>query len=165
MERLRPIEIEKTQFVSKFKGYDRASVEEFKLKCSREIETLLGELKSSREDAERLRAEVEGFRAQENTLKEALVLAQRTADETKAHAHKEADVIVERARHEAAELRRDLESKLNDVRWELEKARLEKQQFVGSFRAMLEDNLRNLTEQNPQLAVIQGDADQVVVSG
>lgn len=165
MERLRPIEIEKSLFPVKFKGYERAAVDDFKARCAKELETVLAELKATREDAERLRAEVEGFRAQENTLKEALVLAQRTADETKAAAHKESDVIVERARNEAAELRRDLESKLTDVRWDLEKARLEKQQFLGNFRAMLEDHLRNLTESNPPLAVVDGNADSTAASG
>lgn len=146
MERLRPIDIEKTILPNSFRGYDRAATDDLKARCSREIETLLGELRACREEVEKLRGEVDRFRAQENTLKEALVLAQKAADDTRASANKEADLILEKVRQEASELRRDLEAKLTDTRWELERARLEKQQFITTFRSTLEDYLRKLTE-------------------
>ena len=156
MERIRPVDIERVTIPTKFRGLDKVAVKDLIGRCSKEIEQLLGELKESREESERLRAEVEGFRAQESTLKEALLLAQRTADETKANAHREADLIIEEARRKATDLQRELETKLNDVRWDLERARLEKQTFIAGFRAMLEDHMRNLNEAEPRLAVVEG---------
>lgn len=158
MERIRPVDIERVEIPTRFRGLDKGAVKDLIGRCSKEIELLLGEVKESREETERLRAEVEGFRAQEATLKEALLLAQRTADETKANAHREADLIVEEARRRATDLQRELESKLNDVRWDLERARLEKQSFLTGFRSMLEDYLRNLNESEPRLAVIEGSS-------
>lgn len=157
MERLRPIDIEKTLFKRVFRGYDPKAVEALTSKCSKEIEALLAEAQTLRSDNERMRAEVESFRAQENTLKEALMLAQRAADDTKAAAHRESELLIEEARRRAADLQRELESKLSDVRWNLEKARLEKDEFVVRFRNMLEDYLRAITETEPRLAVIDGD--------
>lgn len=155
MERLKPIDLERAEFKKRLRGYDPVAVREILARCAREIEEQLVENREIREDNERLRAEVESFRAQEATLKEALLLAQRTADETKANAHKEADLILEGARRQAADLQRDLESKLNNVRWDLERVRLERQTFTASFRAMLEDYLRSLSEGEPRLAVIE----------
>lgn len=158
MERMMPIDLERKKLKKGLRGYDTHEVDALLERAAKEIETLLGELKQTRELSERQRAEIETFRAQESTLKEALLLAQRTADETRFTAHKEADLIVEEARRKAADLETQTQTRINDLRWELERLRLDRQRFVTGFRALLESHLREIAEQDPPLSILENPA-------
>ena len=159
MERMMPLDLEKAQLRTTFRGYDRMQVQALLQRAAKEMATLRSELDSLKNEISKQRQELEGFRTQENTLKEALVLAQRTADETRATAHKEADVIVEQARQKASGTEAQMQSNINDLRWELEKLRLERQRFLGTYRAMLETQLRDIAEMGG-LAVVEGELTQ-----
>jgi hypothetical protein len=49
-----------------------------------------------------------------------------------------------------------MQSKINDLRWELERLRLDKQKFLNQFRGMLETQLRDIAEVGG-FAVVEGD--------
>ncbi len=159
MERMMPLDLEKAQLRTTFRGYDRMQVQALLQRAAKEMATLRSELDSLKNEISKQRQDLEGFRTQENTLKEALVLAQRTADETRATAHKEADVILEQARQKASGTEAQMQSNINDLRWELEKLRLERQRFLGTYRAMLETQLRDIAEMGG-LAVVEGELTQ-----
>jgi cell division initiation protein len=157
MERIMPIDLERAELKRVLRGYDRAQVQTLLQRAAVEMSALRSELDSVIAERNRASQELEGFKAQENTLKEALVLAQRTADETRAGAHHEADIIVEKARQRAAEVETDMQTKINDLRWELERLRLEKQRFLVKYRAILEEQLRDIAEMGG-FAVVEGEA-------
>ncbi|MBC8063430.1 MAG: DivIVA domain-containing protein [Chlorobia bacterium] len=157
MDRMMPIDLERAELKTSMRGYDRTQVQALLQRAAKEMATLRSEIESNQTDLHKLRQEVEGFRAQENTLKEALILAQRTADETRAHAHKEADLITGQAKQKSAEVESEMQTKINDLRWELERLRLDKQKFLNTFRGMLEAQLRDLTESGG-FAVVEGSA-------
>jgi cell division initiation protein len=146
MDRIKPVDLERARFRKAFRGYDRDEVEELLSRVSCELETLLRELRQAQDENERLKGEIEGFRAQENTLKEALLLAQKMAEETRATAYLQAESIIGETRTEADKLSDTLQTKINDLRWELERLRLEKQKFLDRFRATLEEYLHEVTE-------------------
>lgn len=157
MERIMPIDLERAELKRAFRGYDRAQVQTLLQRAAVEMSALRSELDVAVTERNRAAQELDGFKAQENTLKEALVLAQRTADETRAGAHSEADLIVEKARQRATEVESEMQVKINDLRWELERLRLEKQRFLGKYRAMLEEQLRDIAEMGG-FAVVEGEA-------
>jgi cell division initiation protein len=145
MDRIKPIDRERIQFKHSFMGgYDKADVHAFLEKVGDDMEALLQELAKAREDCNQQRIEIEGYRAQESTLKEALMLAQKTADETRANAHRQAELIVQETLQRTDQLAQDLQVKVSDLRWEVERLRLEKQKFLKGFRGMLEEHLRDL---------------------
>jgi hypothetical protein len=81
----------------------------------------------------------------EESLQNTLVLAQRTADETKASAHKEADLIREKARLEAEREIANYNDAIGDVRREhqrtveaSEKVRTEFRNLLATHLALLE---------------------------
>lgn len=123
MERITPIDIERAELPLAFRGYSRARVDELLKQCAGELGHLLNELKKERDALKLALQELDRFRAEEQTLKEALVVAQKAADETRANAHKESELIVERARMDAerttAELRAETE-RLKILRQRLE---------------------------------------------
>ncbi len=157
MERMMPIDLERAELQKSFRGYDRNQVQALLQRAAKEMATLRSEIESAQAEIGKLRQEVESFRAQENTLKEALILAQKTADETRAAAHKESDLIVEQARQKSTDVEAQMQSKINDLRWELERLRLDKQKFLNSYRGMLEAQLRDIAEMGG-FAVVEGDA-------
>lgn len=157
MERMMPIDLENAKLKKSFRGYDREQVRDMLNRAASEMETLRTEISNAQSIMERQKNEIDGYRAQENTLKEALILAQRTADETRASAHREADVLIAEAERKAREVEQGAQDKISDLRWEIERMRLEKQKFVHSFRALLESHLRDLAEQTG-LAVVEGSA-------
>lgn len=155
MERLRPLDLERTEPPRKLFGYDRTAVRETFVRASKEIERLLRELEECRAEVAAAQEEVARFRAQETTLKEAILLAQRAADETRANAQKEADLIRERARQDAAQVQQQMQGIVNDLRWEMERLRMEKSKFVDRFRQLIEEQLRILDSGAPaQMALI-----------
>jgi cell division initiation protein len=156
MDRMMPLDLERAELKRTMRGYDRNQVQSLLQRAAKEMSTLRGEVDALQSDCGKLRQEVESYRAQENTLKEALILAQRTADETRATAHKEADLIVDQAKQRLGETESQMQSKINDLRWELERLRLERQKFLNNHRAMLEAQLRDIAEMGG-FAVIEGD--------
>ncbi|MBN9501949.1 MAG: hypothetical protein BGO01_09955 [Armatimonadetes bacterium 55-13] len=146
MERMMPIDLERAELKKSVSGYDKGQVQGLLQRAAKEMSTLRGEVESLQAENAKLQRELETHRSQEHTLKEALILAQRAADETRASAHKEADLIVNDARQKASEIEQQNQTKINDLRWELERLRLEKQKFLSQFRAMLEAQLRDVAE-------------------
>jgi cell division initiation protein len=157
MERILPIDLERVNLKKSLRGYDRSQVQDLMNRAAKEMASLRSDLDEVKSENLRMKQELESLRAQENSLKEILVLAQRTADDTRVAAHKEADLIMEDARQKALDAESQMQSKINDLRWELERLRLDKQKFLNSYRAALEAQLRDLVETNG-FTVIEGEA-------
>src|SRR6202163_798713 len=98
MQKITIVDIQHKTFKKKLQGYDPADVDQF---LDEVIETLEDEaLQRGALEAEiyDLKERISHFKAMEESLQNTLLLAQRTADEVKASAHKEADLIRVEAR-------------------------------------------------------------------
>jgi cell division initiation protein len=101
MARITIVDIQHKEFKRQLQGYDRNDVNEF---LDEIIETLEDEAHARaalQGEIADLRERLSHFKAMEESLQSTLLLAQRTADEVKAAAHKEADLIKQQARLEA----------------------------------------------------------------
>src|SRR5271166_4843183 len=98
MPRITPIDVQHKTFKKALQGYDRVEVDQF---LDEMIETLeddaQGRAALEAEIAD-LKERISHFKSMEESLQSTLLLAQRTADEVKAAAHKEADLIRQEAR-------------------------------------------------------------------
>jgi cell division initiation protein len=145
MEKITPVDIQHKSFKKALQGYDRADVDQF---LDEIIETLEDEAQhraALQAEIADLKERISHFKAMEESLHNTLVLAQRTADEVKASAHKEADLIREQARLAAereianyndaiAEVRREHQRTLEAN----EKARSELRSLLMTHLALLE---------------------------
>jgi cell division initiation protein len=234
MERIAPIEIDHQNLKIALKGYDRSEVDVLVQRMKTEMSSMLEELKSTKEEVDSQKVVINRLVAQENTIKEALLVAQRAAEgvrssgqkdademiskarehaddirkaaedgkdaakqaaeaiindartkaeeikkatdeakasaqrdadalvgqtqrlademqkaaeEAKASAQREADAIIAQAHRTAEETQQQYQGKINDLRWELERTRMDRQKFVNEFRSTLEGYLRGLTEE------------------
>ncbi|MGI6604542.1 MAG: DivIVA domain-containing protein [bacterium] len=127
---LTPLDIQKKEFHRRLRGYSETEVDEFLDQVLEDYELLYRQNANLKEEVSRLRSEVERYTNLEETLKNTLLVAQKTADENRANAVREAELIVQEAKAQAraevergkrtlAELeaeRRRLEEKLSEYK-------------------------------------------------
>ncbi|MDQ2872625.1 MAG: DivIVA domain-containing protein [Candidatus Eremiobacteraeota bacterium] len=145
MQKITPIDIQHKTFKKALQGYDRAEVDQF---LDDVIETLEDDAQHAavlEANIADLKERISHFKAMEESLQNTLVLAQRTADEVKASAHKEADLIKEQARIAAEREISTFTDAASDARREhqrahdaAEKAKSELRSLLTSHLAMLE---------------------------
>ena len=135
----------------RFRGYDPREVDAALKAKSAEI----SQLKAKLEVAEAALQRLAGKGA---TLGETLLIAQRAAQETKDAAQVQADEMLAAAKRAIQDEQARSKTALEEIRWEAERLRLEKQKFISSFRSLLETYLGELAEANRGLSVVDGDA-------
>ena len=139
MDGIEPSDLEQARFSRTLLGYDPSGVNGLVLRAAERIRALQAELEELGAENERLAFELETYTAQDTTMREALQLAQKLAEETKEAARREAELILQETRGKADALHAELHGKISDLRWELESLRLEKEKFLERLAAMLEE--------------------------
>ena len=148
MQKITPIDIQHKTFKKSLQGYDRAEVDQFLDEVIETLEDDAQQAAALQAEINDLRERISHFKAMEESLQNTLVLAQRTADEVKASAHKEADLIKEQARisaereissftDAAAEARREHQRAIESA----EKARSEMRSLLMTHLALLDKNV------------------------
>jgi len=92
------VDIQHKQFKKKLNGYDPTDVDQFLDELIETLEDEAQQRAAFEAEVVDLRERISHFKAMEESLQNTLLLAQRTADEVKASAHKEADLIRQEAR-------------------------------------------------------------------
>jgi cell division initiation protein len=101
MAKITIIDIQHKTFKKALQGYDRTEVDQYLDELIETIEDEVQARAAAEAETADLKERISHFKAMEESLQSTLVLAQRTADEVKAAAHKEADLIKQEARMSA----------------------------------------------------------------
>lgn len=128
---LTPIEIQSKSFKSGGLGYDKKDVDAFKREVLANYEDLYRENMELNDKVAVLTEAIQNYKAMEKTLQRALVLAEKTAEETKNAALKEAKSIEIEARGKANLILADAKNDLD----ELHRKTLDMIQQYESYRA------------------------------
>ncbi|MEE8219207.1 MAG: DivIVA domain-containing protein [bacterium] len=142
--KLTPQEIRQQRFHVKFRGFDPEEVDTFLDMVANELEALIQGGKAAGQEAVRLQEECQGLRLEVQRLREALEAGERgkaqtlevlraEASETRAQAAREAQAIIEAARHERAKALDAVEALAEQRR-----------QMIEQLRSLLETQLRLL---------------------
>jgi cell division initiation protein len=145
MNKITPVDIQHKSFKKALQGYERADVDGFLDEIIETLEDEAQQRAALEAEIADLKERISHFKAMEESLQNTLVLAQRTADEVKASAHKEADLIREQARlagereiagynDAIADVRRDHQRAVEAA----EKARSELRSLLMTHLALLE---------------------------
>src|SRR5271154_3813963 len=145
MSKITIIDIHHKQFKKKLNGYEPSDVDQFLDEIIETLEDEAHQRAALEAEISDLRERISHFKAMEESLQNTLLLAQRTADEVKASAHKEADLIRAEARvavekemssygDRAAEARREYQRVVETV----EKAKSELRSLLTTHLALLE---------------------------
>lgn len=140
---LTPLDINKKEFHRSFRGYSCEEVDEFLEQILRDYGQVYRENQEIREKNQRLSEEMERYTRLEQTLKDALVMAQQTADEMRRNAQREAELKIQEAENQAREI-------LNRARLQAEKAERYQRDLEASTRAF-KMRLRSLLQAQLEL--------------
>lgn len=144
--RITVLEIETKKFRKRLRGYDPAAVEAFLQAVAAHYEEVVTENHRMREELIGLRQEAERYKAMEDALKESLVLAQRSADETRSNAHKEAELILREAQLKAEQIVHEAEERARRTLAETEHLEARRRAAAMELRALLLTHLQALEQ-------------------
>jgi cell division initiation protein len=138
--KITPVDIQHKEFKKSIQGYAREEVDQFLDDVIETLEADIEERTRLENHVAELSEKVSHFKAMEDSLRSTLVLAQRTADELKASAHKEVDIIKQRAKIE-------IDDELKNVKAQISEAKAELQRVADKTAAAKHDLRNFLTRQ------------------
>jgi len=141
---LTPLDVRSHEFARAVRGYDRAQVDEFKLRLSGEIERLIRERIQAEERLKNAQDQLRSYRERERALNEALVAAQQLRADTRQQAEREAELVVREAEAEGTRLLNRVRIEEQLVRERTAGAARNFAAYVAGLRALMERHLAEL---------------------
>ncbi|GAA0364789.1 DivIVA domain-containing protein [Bacillus horti] len=138
---LTPLDIHNKEFGRSFRGYDEDEVNEFLDLVIKEFEILIREKKELEEKMYESSERLGHFANIEETLSKTIIVAQETADEVKANAKKESQLILKEAEKNADRIINEALSKSRRITMEIEELKKQASIYRARFRTLLEAQL------------------------
>ncbi len=130
---LTPVDIENKEFTKAFRGYDIYEVEEFMKSLVADYERLYRENGELKEKNALLNDAIGNYKGMEETMQNAILVAQRTAEDIKQNAYERSETIVKDAERRAAEAVNNANRSISH----LEKTYLSMQREMNGFKAKM----------------------------
>ena len=161
--KLTPLDIRHKEFKRGMRGYVDGEVDEFLDEIADEFERLFKENIELTERCEGLQEKIDQYRNLEETLQNTLVAAQRSAEELKANAQKEAQLMLSEAELKARQMVNDSYADKQSVEKQIVVLRSSEEDFRFKFRSLLEGYLKHLADIDKAAKTAAGpaDADQI----
>ena len=137
MQKVSIVDIQHKTFKKALQGYDRTEVDQFLDDVIESMEDEAHARSALEAEIADLRDRVSHFKSMEESLHNTLLLAQRTADETKASAHKEADLIKAEARISIEREIAQYSERAEDARREMQRAVEMAEKAKSELRSLL----------------------------
>lgn len=149
---LTPVDIENKEFTKAFRGYDIYEVEEFMKDLIADYEKLYRDNAELKEKNAVLNEAISSYKGMEETMQNAILVAQRTAEDIKQNAYERSETIIKEAERKAAEAVNNANRSISN----LEKTYLNMQREMNGFKAKMNSLLStymqllsDLSEKNP----------------
>ncbi len=152
--KLTPLDIRHKEFKRGMRGYADEEVDEFLDEVADEYERIFKENIDLSERLETLEDKVKQYRRIEETLQKTLVSAQQSAEELKANASKESQLILRDAEFKARQMVSDLYSDRQNLEKTIAGLRSVEQDVRFRLRTLLENFLKQLEEAPPVAAEV-----------
>jgi cell division initiation protein len=150
--KLTPLDIRHKEFKRGMRGYADVEVDEFLDEVADEYERLFKENIDLNERLEALEDKVKQYKRIEETLQKTLVSAQQSAEELKANASKESQLILRDAELKARQMVSDLYSDRQNLEKQIQGLRGVEQDLRMRLRTMLQTFLKQLEDAPPVAA-------------
>jgi cell division initiation protein len=150
-----PLDVRHQEFSNTLSGYSKKDVREFLMGVAEDLEEYERGMRNNQERIAQLEAQVNELRQGEETLKRAVVSAERISNEMKLNAEREASLRIKNAEHQAQTLLQEAENqkeqllrealnKARDIRVEMERLRSQRSMFASQFKALLQSHMENI---------------------
>ena len=145
---MQPLEIQKTRFVKKLRGYDPIEVENFLALVAEDLATKSADLDKAERENRYYRQRLEETEQREHQLQQTLLRAQKVSDEITANARREAELMVKEAEiaadkmvQQAVEQSTRIESKIAELRTMRRELHMKFRNTLDLFQRILEAEL------------------------
>ncbi|MFQ5824032.1 MAG: DivIVA domain-containing protein [bacterium] len=139
--KLSPLDIKKQEFKKSFRGFDPIEVETFLEMVADEYESIIREKNVLADENLKLRTQLRDYQDVEKTLKETLVTAQQSINESRENSEREAELIVREAEMKADKILEEAKLKLAEMKNELLVVKAQKDSFARRLRHLLESQI------------------------
>jgi len=142
--RITPLDIQQKQFPMKFRGFDVEEVYAFLEVIREEMEDLLRENASLKENVQRLESQIKEHRDMETTLRETLMTAQQMVEDYKTNARKEAELVVKEAELKADTVLKEAQEKVIKIHEDIVDLKGIRRHFKEEIKRLVESHLKML---------------------
>ena len=142
--RITPLDIQQKQFPMKFRGFDVEEVYAFLEVIREEMEDLLRENASLKENIQRTESQLKDYRDMETTLRETLLTAQQMVEDFKGNARKEAELMVKEAELRADAILKEAQEKVIKIHEDIVDLKGIRSHFKEEIRRLIENHMRML---------------------
>ena len=144
-----PVDLENKEFKRGFHGYNAEEVDDFLAELLKDYSKLYRENASMQDKNAILNDAVENYKSMEETMRSAIVSAQRTSEEIIRNANEQADNIVNEAKIHAKELINDAEKQVVEKRRQCAEIEAQSSMLRVKLKAVLHSHLE-LIEEMPE---------------
>jgi cell division initiation protein len=149
---LSPVELKHQRPRRRLLGYGCEEVDQIMVDATAAYETVWRDRANLEDRVHDLETQLTELRTMEDALRDALVTAQHTADEMRAQAGRDSELIVREAEARARDLVHRAYAERETVRREVEQLRAEEQRFRARLRSLLGSTLQTVRDHEEQLA-------------
>jgi cell division initiation protein len=142
--RITPLDIQQKQFPMKFRGFDVEEVYAFLEVVREEMEDLLRENASLKEQVHRAENQIKEYRDMETTLRETLMTAQQMVEEYKTNARKEAELLIREAELKSDTLMKEAQDKVVKIHEDIVDLKGIRRHFKEELKRLVESHMRML---------------------
>ncbi len=141
-----PVDVENKEFKKGFHGYRAEEVDDFLAELIKDYSKLYRENAGMKDKNAILNETVENYKSMEETMRSAIVSAQRTSEEIIRNANEQADNIVNEAKIRAKELINDAEKQVEEKRRQCAEMEAQANMFRAKLKAVLHSHLEMMGE-------------------
>ncbi len=141
-----PVDLENKEFKKSFRGYDMDEVEAFLSELIKDYSRIYRENASMKDKNAILNDAVENYKGMEETMRSAIISAQRTSEEILHNAHEQADNIIREAKVRAQQILNDMDAQIQEMKRECEKIEGQSGLLRAKLRAVLNTYMGMLDE-------------------
>jgi cell division initiation protein len=142
--KLTPLDIRKQEFKKVMRGFDPEEVDAFMSMVADEMELIIREKNQLNDELIKLRTQLKDYQQVEHTLRDTLVKAQNTVDESRANSRREAQILIQEAELQADTIIKDAREELLHLRNEISLIKAQKESFTSRLRHLLESQIELL---------------------
>ncbi len=139
--RITPLDIQQKQFPVKFRGFDEEEVDSFLEIVREEMEELLRDNASLREETKRLEKHIKEYKNIESTLRDTLISTQQMVGEYKNNAKKDAELIKKETELKAEEILKDAQEKVVKIHEDITDLKGVRRHFKEELKRLIESHL------------------------
>lgn len=140
--RITPLDIQQKQFPMKFRGFDVDEVYSFLELVREEMEELMRENASLKEQLSRTDSQLQEYNNMSVTLRETLVTTQQMVEDYKANSRKEADLIIREAESKADDIIKAAQVKAVKIHEDIVELKGIRRHFKEEVRRLIESHVK-----------------------